>query len=302
MSDTFTMEDAENDGRIKREVGSELAKVLKREGGQLWQMFLNVCENQGREPKIVLGEGVVKALNDEAFSEQIADVEIDMTQLRSGELRKEDARFVKELREEFREDEGSDMSFIDELVEERLKAKTESPIPSVNRGGAADEQTQKEIQDLKRKVDQIASEVSGQPEQVDTADQKRDLDDIFSGSGEKDEPEQQAQQREQQQSHDEQQEAVEVTEEASSEASSEVDEQEESGRTRIEPEEHGEEEQEDMDEVFDQSVEISDHGEGGDEEEQQEPAEPDQGGKGMTASGVEVPTSEDAEEEVNEDE
>jgi hypothetical protein len=181
--DMFTLDDAENDGKIKREAGTEMAKVARRTGGELFQMFEEVCADKGMDPWQVLGDAVVRALNDEDFSKSLAETEVDMSEVKAGQLRMEDAEFVKEFAEKMGLDAEEDQDdWLEDLFKERLEAKTKSPMMGL--ANQPNAEVQDEINEIKEQVDRItehmADSQNGQMEE--TANEMKDIDDVVSPS------------------------------------------------------------------------------------------------------------------------
>lgn len=148
----FTEEDAKNDGRVKREAGQEAWRVASRNSGRLAQMFQNVCENEiGREPKNVLGDAILRALDDPDFSERLAKLDIDMSKIEQGRVSREDAEMVMDMAEAFGfNTDNNDKDFVDEIVMQRLKSKSGSPIPRLN--NRQEDISNNDIQELKREI------------------------------------------------------------------------------------------------------------------------------------------------------
>lgn len=188
MSDgTFTMEDAENDGKIKREAGPEMAKVASREFGELFEMFSQVCKDRGLEPKTVLADGVLKAIKDESFAERISQVEINMRELKKGSIRKEDAKMLQNFAEELgiNDDGGSD-DWLEETVKERIQSKTQSPMSqlteaSSRREGGDSGELARELNRLTSKIDEIERKVEESETSTTETEDKQDTDELFDG-------------------------------------------------------------------------------------------------------------------------
>jgi len=158
MSDgEFTESDAENDGLVKREAGQQLNSVLARESGQLYTKFRNYCDELGRDPSIVLGDMVLRAISDDGFAQEVAGTVVDTEKLNRGEVKREDLEMVTDIIEQFgdTQDKGDDP--IDKMLEERLSAVGQGPLGGIGQaqqqGGGKDqriEQLEREIQRLKQ--------------------------------------------------------------------------------------------------------------------------------------------------------
>lgn len=190
--DTFTIEDAENDGYLKSEVAPQMGRTASMAYGDLYDMFVTVCEDKGMEPEEVLADGLLRAIKDEEFAERLAEVNIDMSSVKRGQARIEDAKFVTEIAEELDltgDDDGTDP--ITEAVMERIQSKTSSPVPQIGGrkaggGGGANEQMAKQIQKLSRKVDTLASQVQGPDVKTGGPSGRKDTDELFSMESEED--------------------------------------------------------------------------------------------------------------------
>lgn len=178
----FTAKDAENDGLIKREVGREMAKVARTNSQQLFEYFEQVCDHEGRDPWKVLGDGVVRALNDETVAESVAAIDIDMSKVDGGRTRVEDAKFVKELASELGLEQDSG-HWIEETVRDRIKSKTESPIPTLEGGqqGAGDPELRRELQEVKSQMNELMGAMDGETQS--SSSEGKDVDDLFDGVG-----------------------------------------------------------------------------------------------------------------------
>lgn len=178
----FTIEDADNDGRIKREVGKQLAANAKRSNSRLWEMFQEVAEHEGREPWEILGDGALRALNDEDFSEQLANLEVDMSEVMAGQLRIEDAKFVQEFFAELGlNDEQEDDDWLEDTVRQRLQASTSSPIPRLDKGkGKRDPEMERELQRLQSQVDSLQSQLSEERAKSGQVGRQQSVDEVFS--------------------------------------------------------------------------------------------------------------------------
>jgi len=178
--DTFTMADAENDGLIKREVGGEMERVARRDSKKLFELFEQVCDHEGREPWKVLGDGVVRALNDETVAESIAAVDIDMSKVETNQTRLEDAKFVKELSSELGLDE-SGSNWIEDTVRERIRSKTESPIPQLDGQvqQSADADVRQELEQVKSQMNELMGAIKDEPQS--SSSEGKDVDELFEG-------------------------------------------------------------------------------------------------------------------------
>jgi hypothetical protein len=186
----FTEEDAQNDGKIKKEAGSTMAQVAAKEGGELYDAFIEVCNESGQAPSEVLGDYLVRALNNEGFSERVLQTEIDMMTIRADELRKEDLEFVKEIADEFGLMPDNEPHPIRKLVERRLEAKGGGPLSSLSGGNGDSNGQGKDIDRLEARMnrmegmlEQIAQD--DEPVQHDTGgtakSSRQSVDELFSG-------------------------------------------------------------------------------------------------------------------------
>jgi hypothetical protein len=183
----FTIDDAENDGLIKRHCGKELAAQMRQHSPQLFQHLLNVAEEQGRDPWEILGDGVVRALNDESFSQSVVQTQINMSEIEKGQMRIEDAEFLQEFSERLGLDQDDDGEhWMKDTIKDRLKATTETPIPRLSEGrGEAemDEKTRQELQSMRSDINRLVNSIDEQESRTDTSPDEQNADDVF-GSGE----------------------------------------------------------------------------------------------------------------------
>jgi len=193
----FTIEDAENDGKIKREVAPDMARVAATQYGELYEMFEQVCEDKGIEPKVVLSDGILKAVKDEAFAERIAQVDIDMSAIKKGDLRLEDARMLMQFSKELGLDESDDDHWLRDTVKERIQSKTQSPMAPIARqrqeeSRNTDPEVQSQISNLAQQVENLSQKVGeqGEAREQSSSSGKKDVDEVFgdvdSGSDEGD--------------------------------------------------------------------------------------------------------------------
>lgn len=193
---TFTESDAQNDGLIKREVGRELAKVMKTQNPQMFQYFENVCEELGRAPPDVFGEMAVRSLNSEDYAQQVLNSEVNMGQIKADEIRMEDVKYVKQLSEELGLNEtDSTKDPIDQLINQRLEMVTQSPLDNIRKGRESPEGVNGEVLDhmesLQNEIGRLKQEIEGDGGQTATDNQtaERDdqsVDDLFGESNDAD--------------------------------------------------------------------------------------------------------------------
>lgn len=185
MSETelFTMEDADNDGKIKREVGRKMVQNAKTHAPDMYKKFENVCEHKGLDPVEAMGQHVLMALQDESHSKMLANTTIDLSGLNQDEIRLQDAKFIQEVSEELGLNEEKKEDTIDKLIERRLEAKTGPILPTGNVADTGQPDTK-----VAKRLDDIQSEISRLQARVDTKedkkeetepDKKKDVDDLF---------------------------------------------------------------------------------------------------------------------------
>jgi hypothetical protein len=188
----FTEEDAENDGKIKTEAGSAMASTAAKQGGELYQAFLEVCEESGQAPSEVLGDYVVRALNDEGFSEMILNTDVDMRVIKANDLREEDLRFVKQIADEFDLTPDNEPHPIRKLVDQRLAAQGGGPLSNLKRSGNGQDGSDEEVQRLEARLNRMEgmieriAEDETQPEPDETQEvqsSRKTVDDLFGDEG-----------------------------------------------------------------------------------------------------------------------
>jgi hypothetical protein len=155
--DVVTEEDVQNDGKIKAEVMGQLVSVAKRESPEIYEHFEQTCERIGVEPKILLADMLVNAINDGGYADRIEETDISLRKVKMNDIRLEDAEFIKELQERFMDKKDSDDP-VDKLIERSIKGATETPFGQLNEqsgGGGREEQLEREVQRLRREVSQM---------------------------------------------------------------------------------------------------------------------------------------------------
>ena len=193
---TFTEEDAENDGKIKREAGREMAKVAQQVNPEAYEHFLNVCDSRGIKPANLLGEMAVKALNSEAYAEQVFNTEVNMRSVQQNEIRKEDVEFVTEIESMFRDDSGNSKDPIDELIEDRIRNMASSPVSqmreSVSHKSESDDELKEYLAHMNRRMEEmedLIAQSSDVSEDDVSTDDRQDLDNLFGEDEPEPEPE-----------------------------------------------------------------------------------------------------------------
>jgi hypothetical protein len=193
---TFTQEDAENDGLIKREVGQELNAVLSRQGSELYRLFTEWCNETGRNQSRVLGDMALRSMRDEAFAQELSGVVIDLGKLKGNQIREEDLDMVMDLIDKLdgQDDGGSGaMGSIDRMIEKRIEAMGSGPLggvaDNVNQSDTGDGQNS-EINEMEQRLQRIEQAVIGQQQQErngtqsqDSGSGGQDVDDLFEGLG-----------------------------------------------------------------------------------------------------------------------
>jgi hypothetical protein len=196
---TFTQEDAENDGLIKREVGQELNAVLSRQGSELYRLFTEWCDETGRSPSRVLGDMALRSMRDEGFAQELSGVVIDLGKLKSNQIREEDLDMVMDLIDKLDDkgdDDGGAMNTIDKMIEQRIEAMGSGPLGGVadNVSNNRDNRRQDgEISQMEERIERIEQAVIGQQQQQNNTSEPQqtggggqgvdELFDSLSGSG-----------------------------------------------------------------------------------------------------------------------
>lgn len=189
----FTEEDAENDGKVKREAGGDLHSVVARESGELYTKFREWCEENGRDPTKVLGDMLLRAIKDEAYAENIATTTIDLASLNRQQIRREDLELVNDLINEFSTGEESGSDPIDQLIEQRLQAIGSGPMSGLQQtmdGMAQQNQHNNGVEKLERKIDSLERKLEDnavnqtnqervEEDSEDSGGSKKDIDDLF---------------------------------------------------------------------------------------------------------------------------
>lgn len=193
-NDMFTIEDAENDGKIKQEVGPDMVRVAARQNQELFEMFENVCQDKGMDPQQVLSDGILRAIKNPDFAERISMIDVDMASVKKGDLRVEDAKLLREFSEQLGIDVEDNDSWLEDTVRERLQAKTASPLDGLGgRGRDAKPSENGEVSEqmgvLTEKIDQLEQRLEEGGEKIeDTGGKERKNVDSLFDDGDDSEP------------------------------------------------------------------------------------------------------------------
>ena len=188
---TFTETDAQNDGKIKKEAGPVMAQVAARSSGELYDAFMNVCERTGREPSRVFGDLLIKALNNESFSERILQTEVDMSVIRADDIREDDLEFVHSMAEKFDLTPSDSKSPLERLVESRIEAQAGAGLTQFaqqqNGGsGEVDPQVRRlndKVERLEMMLEEAVSDEDVSQDIEEANRSKKDVDDLFDDDG-----------------------------------------------------------------------------------------------------------------------
>ena len=190
----FTKEDAQDDSKLKEEVAPQMQSTAKRTSGKFWKHFRNVAENVDREPKRMLADMLVRALNNQDYADRIENTEVSAEAISKGTYRKEDIELVKELADTFdlTPDTDGGSSLVEDVIEQRLEAVSSSPLDNLSgddNGGDGDNsrqvrQLQSQIQQLNQQVQELKSEeqngeVDVKERQAKSDSGKKSMDDLF---------------------------------------------------------------------------------------------------------------------------
>jgi len=190
----FTKEDAQDDSKLKEEVAPQMQSTAKRTSGKFWKHFRNVAENVDREPKRMLADMLVRALNNQDYADRIENTEVSAEAISKGTYRKEDIELVKELADTFdlTPDTDGGSSLVEDVIEQRLEAVSSSPLDNLSgddNGGGGDNsrqvrQLQSQIQQLNQQVQDLKSEeqngeVDVKERQAKSDSGKKSMDDLF---------------------------------------------------------------------------------------------------------------------------
>jgi len=190
----FTKEDAQDDSKLKEEVAPQMQSTAKRTSGKFWKHFRNVAENVDRDPKRMLADMLVRALNNQDYADRIENTEVSAGAISKGTYRKEDIELVKELADTFdlTPDTDGGSSLVEDVIEQRLEAVSSSPLDNLSGdddGSGGDNsrqvrQLQSQIQQLNQQVQDLKSEeqngeVDVKERQAKSGSDKKSMDDLF---------------------------------------------------------------------------------------------------------------------------
>lgn len=207
---TFTEEDAMNDGKVREETEPEMISVAKKESPRIFQHFENVCESMDQAPRTVLGNMLIRALNNEEFAQHVLSVDIDIAALNSEEITLRDIELVDDIADRFDLKPDGRKHPVERIIDSRLEAVGGSPFDAVREVGedalskrSEVSELKAEVSDLQRKLDKALEDSdSGNQRTADsvesggsrstTSESDKSVDDIFEGmedDEEEDEPE-----------------------------------------------------------------------------------------------------------------
>jgi len=119
MSDRpFTEEDMKNDGLFKSELQGTMRQVASRENSEIYQLFTVVCDGVA-PPEVKLADAAIRALNDDAFSERLEGVEVEVRSVKRAMNREEDLEYVQNLFERFGL--GNNNSDLEDMLMDQIK-------------------------------------------------------------------------------------------------------------------------------------------------------------------------------------
>lgn len=199
---TFTNEDAKDKGLVKAEASGDAKGVAQRQSPNIYNYFQEVCSDLGMDPGVVLVDMAVRALEDEAYRNQVMGTEVSLEQVKINQIREEDLDFVLGLQDKFADDD-SGPSRVDEFIDRMIDNQLQSPMMDMggssngdkSRSRREDREVRRRIDTLEHKIDDIhrgLTEDSGSSDvtedtgsDVDSEDEREEqVRDLFSGSGE----------------------------------------------------------------------------------------------------------------------
>lgn len=187
----WTLEDADDNSKIKREAGSEMARVASANNPELFKHFEKVCRDMGREPWEVLGDMLVKSMENDQYSEALFNIEVDVSRINQTERRIDDAKFIMDLKDELGIGEEDEEETIRDAIAERIKSQVDSPVPRLAQGRRSSSETDTEVKErinrIEEKIDNLSSSVERTPPEQRESGEKKDIDELFEDSGEDEE-------------------------------------------------------------------------------------------------------------------
>lgn len=185
---TFTIGDAENDGKLKKEVGPIMVSVAQQTSPRLFGKFIQACEENGQEPSIVLGDLVVRALNNDEFSQRILNMDVTMDKLQANSIREEDIEFVKDMADKFGLEPDEQKHPVERIIERRIEAMSSPGIVENGVGEIVQNGNERQVRKLQQRVQRLEAELQKErSEDVEQAeaepveDGRKDIDELFEG-------------------------------------------------------------------------------------------------------------------------
>lgn len=200
----FTQEDAQDDAKIKKETRSDLGRVASERSPRIWQHFVNVCDNMNQDPKDVLADMLVRALNNQEYADSISDTEVTMEAISRGDYRKEDIQLVKELSQEFGLEPQENKSIVDKIIEDRIESKATPPWKRAGNedGGGGSRDLERRLERLEQQNRQLQQELEDERDSdaeesendyggtsASPSDGRKDIDELFGEEKDDDEEE-----------------------------------------------------------------------------------------------------------------
>lgn len=160
----FTEEDAENDGKIKNELKGTLKGLANREGGEIYEYYLQVLDDYGISPGDDLADHLIRVLEDDVLAERIRDTEVSLRQAKISQARLEDVEKLMELQEKFSDDgaEGKLEQVMARQIESKINAG--NPLvnqqPTDNNPGNTNRELKQMVKQQQRQIDKLTEKLS----------------------------------------------------------------------------------------------------------------------------------------------
>lgn len=154
---TVTEEDVQDKGIVKQEVSGDMKGVAQRQSPNIYGYFEEVCSDLGMDPGVLLADMAIRVLEDEAFKNQVAGVDVSLEQVKINQIREEDLDFVMDLHDKFAE-EDTGPSKVDNLIDKMIENQISSPMamPGMGDGSGG---TSSEERRLRRKIGSLENEL-----------------------------------------------------------------------------------------------------------------------------------------------
>lgn len=157
-------EDVEDDGFVVEEGGKVLNNEAMVKASRMYSLFEDYCNKINRKPEYVLGEELVRVIENDEYANVILDVDVDITKLNKDQFREDDLEIVRKLGEKFDlfgDDEENNENALDQMIMERIQSVGGGPLSSYGKKKKGN----REIKEVKQRMARLEGMLSRQMEE-----------------------------------------------------------------------------------------------------------------------------------------